>query len=117
MFSFVGSDGWLSTKTNPYDEVGGFVKSILWQRNQEVESLPELKIDKHSHYKKDVSYLDSIDVYRVLDLFNVKSHAIGHAVKKLLCSGQRGVKDQKQDIQEAIDSLERELEMIQENES
>lgn len=72
---------------------------------------------KHSHYKKDVSHLGFIDVYRVLNLFEVESHAIGHAVKKLLCSGQRGAKDKAQDIQEAIDSLNRELEMMRENES
>lgn len=70
---------------------------------------------KHSHYKKYVSNLEFIDVYRVLDLFEVKSHAVGHAVKKLLCSGERGVKSREQDIQEAIDSLNRELEMMREN--
>lgn len=73
--------------------------------------------EKHSHYKKDVSHLEFIDVYRVLDLFEVESHAVGHAVKKLLCSGQRGVKGKAQDIQEAIDSLNRELEIMRENES
>ena len=34
-----------------------------------------------------------------------------HAVKKLLCAGQRGAKGQKQDVQEAIASLMRYLEM------
>lgn len=62
---------------------------------------------KHSHYTKNVSHLSAIDVYRVLSLFGVTDQAIGHAIKKLLCPGQRGVKTKRQDIQEAIDTLER----------
>lgn len=61
----------------------------------------------HNHYFKDVSYLDYIDVYRVLELFEVDNNAIAHAIKKLLCAGTRGSKNEQQDIQEAIDSLER----------
>lgn len=72
--------------------------------------------EKHSHYKKDVSHLNVIDVYRVLELYGVESHAVGHAIKKLLCCGQRGAKGRKQDIQESIDSLNRELEMVTEDE-
>ena len=71
----------------------------------------------HNHYFKDVSNLKHIDVYRVLDLFNVDNHCIGHAIKKLLCSGQRGAKDKTQDVQEAISSLLRYLEMQTENEN
>ena len=65
----------------------------------------------HEHYFKDVTHLKTIDVYRVLDLFNVTNPCVQHAVKKLLCSGQRGVKDTRQDVQEAITSLVRCLEM------
>ena len=65
----------------------------------------------HDHYFKDVTHLKTIDVYRVLDLFGVSNPCIQHAVKKLLCAGQRGIKDQKQDVQEAIASLVRYLEM------
>ena len=65
----------------------------------------------HDHYFKDVTHLKTIDVYRVLDLFNVTNPCVQHAVKKLLCSGQRGVKDTRQDVQEAITSLVRCLEM------
>jgi len=71
----------------------------------------------HSHYKKDVSKLEMIDVYRVLDLWQVNDHAIGHAIKKLLNAGQRGSKDMQQDIQEAIDSLTRWQEMQKEDEA
>jgi hypothetical protein len=61
----------------------------------------------HSHYFKDVSKLQKIDIYRVLDLYNVTESAIAHAAKKILVSGGRGSKDQYKDIREAIDSLER----------
>ncbi len=71
----------------------------------------------HSHYFKDVSNLNFIDVYRVLDLFGVLNPCVQHAVKKLLCSGQRGVKDTRQDVQEAITSLVRYLEMQTEDET
>ena len=71
----------------------------------------------HEHYFKDVTHLKTIDVYRVLDLFNVSNPCVQHAVKKLLCSGQRGVKDTRQDVQEAITSLVRYLEMQTEDET
>ena len=71
----------------------------------------------HDHYFKDVTHLKTIDVYRVLDLFGVSNPCVQHAVKKLLCSGQRGVKDTRQDVQEAITSLVRCLEMQTEDET
>lgn len=70
----------------------------------------------HNHYFKRVAHLEYIDVYRVLDLFGITDHAIGHALKKLLVAGGRGAgKDIGQDIQEAIDSLVRWKEMQVEN--
>jgi hypothetical protein len=72
-------------------------------------------VSNHSHYYKDVTHLKAIDVYRVLDLFDVQDAAIAHAVKKLLCAGNRGVKDKETDIKQAIDSLYRQLEMMQED--
>ena len=62
---------------------------------------------KHNHYYKNVENLSKIDIYRVLDLFDVHSHALGHAVKKIMCAGGRGAKDHDKDIQEAIDTLVR----------
>ena len=63
---------------------------------------------KHSHYFKSVAGLDEIDVYRVLELFNVTNPAIAHAAKKLLVAGGRGAgKDIDKDIAEAIDTLVR----------
>ena len=72
--------------------------------------------NKHPHYHKDVRHLETIDVYRVLHLFNVTDPCIQHAVKKLLVAGGRGAgKDINKDIQEAIDSLQRFHEMRQED--
>ena len=71
----------------------------------------------HDHYFKDVSSLKHIDVYRVLDLFGVSNPCVQHAVKKLLCSGQRGVKDERRDVEEAVSSLVRYLEMQTEDEN
>ena len=65
----------------------------------------------HDHYFKDVSNLKHIDVYRVLLLFGVTDPCLQHAIKKLLCAGNRGVKDELKDVQEAIASLLRYLEM------
>lgn len=70
---------------------------------------------KHSHYFKDVSKLKMIDVYRVLELFGVTDQALGHAIKKLLVAGGRGAgKSIEKDIQEAVDTLQRRLEMHKE---
>lgn len=70
---------------------------------------------KRSHYHKNVKHLETIDVYRVLQLFGVTDPCLQHAVKKLLCAGQRGVKPVAKDVQEAIDSLTRWQEMLAED--
>lgn len=73
---------------------------------------------KHNHYFKDVERLTEVDVYRVCQLFNIDdpSGAIQHAIKKLLLPGQRGAgKDRRKDIQEAVDTLTRKLEMMDED--
>jgi len=71
---------------------------------------------KHSHYYKDVTHLEKVDVYRIIDLFQVTDPCIQHAIKKLLVAGGRGAgKDVSKDIQEAIDSLVRWQEMKKED--
>ncbi len=49
----------------------------------------------------------AIDVYRVLEIFEVTDPAIQHAVKKLLFAGKRGAKNKATDIRETIIALER----------
>ena len=70
---------------------------------------------KYPHYFKSVSHLETVDVYRVLSLFQVNEPCIQHAIKKLLCAGDRGDKSMIKDITEARDSLNRHLEMLQED--
>ena len=62
--------------------------------------------ENHNHYFKPCPY-DTLDVYRVINIFGVTDPCIQHALKKLLCSGVRGHKDQSKDIQDVIDTLER----------
>jgi hypothetical protein len=61
-------------------------------------------------YLRDCPY-SKVDVYRVLEIFQVTNPAIQHAVKKLLCTGIRGGKDFDQDLTEAIQALIRCQEM------
>lgn len=72
---------------------------------------------KHSHYFLDVRKLEYVDVYRLCDLAKMgdDSGAKHHALKKILFSGKRGAKNEAADIQEAIDTLQRKLEMLAED--
>jgi hypothetical protein len=55
----------------------------------------------------------TIDVYDVLQAFNVTNPATAHAIKKLLVAGGRGYKDVQQDLDEAIQSIQRAKELEQ----
>jgi hypothetical protein len=48
-----------------------------------------------------------VDVYCVLEAFNVTCPARQHALKKLLCAGLRGKGDSIQDLTEARESVDR----------
>ena len=71
----------------------------------------------YPHYFKDVSHLTEIDVYRVCQLFGVNdpSGAKHHAIKKLLVSGNRGTKDNLQDVIEARNTLNRLITLMEED--
>jgi len=47
-------------------------------------------------------------------LFNVTDQAVGHAIKKLLVAGNRGHKDKLKDYREAVGSIERAIEIAEE---
>lgn len=53
----------------------------------------------------------TVDVYDVLVAFDVTCHAMAHAIKKMLMPGQRGSKDAEQDKREAIQAIERSIEL------
>lgn len=85
------------------------IKSAEIKNNE--KAFTDVKEDlPHNHYHKKISS-DTIDVYTVLKVFNVEDQAIGHAIKKLLAGGERGVKSKTQDWQEAIDSIKRAIEL------
>lgn len=102
LINFLGMEGAL--KEMQFDLHSG---AILPDKQTIAEQFP--------HYFKDVSHLKVIDIYRVLDLWEVKDNAIGHAIKKLLVAGGRGAKDAEQDVREAMVSLQRWQEMQAEN--
>lgn len=52
-----------------------------------------------------------VDVYDVLEAFNVTCPAMQHALKKMLCAGLRGHKDLESDKKEAIKSIERSIQL------
>ena len=70
-----------------------------------------------SKYQKQFISMDGkvfrADVYRVLRAFRVTCPAVQHAVKKLLMPGQRGSKDQLQDLEEALFSVSEAIAMAQ----
>ena len=69
-----------------------------------------------SRYQKQFISMDgkvfSADVYRVLRAFRVTCPAVQHAVKKLLMPGQRGAKGELQDLDEALVSVSRAIDMV-----
>jgi hypothetical protein len=79
---------------------------------------PENKalLEAYPQYYKDVSHLEVIDVYRILELYGVTDPTAQHSLKKLLLSGQRtGGKTAEKDLKEARDTLSRGLEMRKED--
>jgi len=95
----------------PFVDEHGTTISATFHHEQNIQEV------KHSHYKKDVSHLKMVDVYRIAQLFDITDHCEFHAIKKILCAGKRGSKDYENDIREAIDSLSRRLQMIAEDEN
>ena len=48
--------------------------------------------NKHNHYKRDVSTLDYIDVYRIIDLYDLHDPCFQHALKKYSCRAKEDIK-------------------------
>jgi hypothetical protein len=80
----------------------------FWDEWDDKEYEPELtKKNKYQVNCKEIT----IDVYDVLNAFDVQNPAIQHAIKKLLKGGERGVKSKVQDYTEAIESINRAIEL------
>ncbi|NYR09587.1 hypothetical protein [Psychrobacter sp. BI730] len=68
---------------------------------------------KHSHYHKDVSQYDTMDIYAICKVWNVESSGCTFAaVKKLLNAGERGAKDRITDLEQAIGSIEALIKLV-----
>ncbi len=99
-------DSLINLETHDYKIMDGILIKVDKQDKQQ----------KHSHYKKDVRHIDYIDVYRIIDLYELHDPCFQHALKKILVPGARGHKDLTKDINDIIDTMQRKLEMIAENE-
>jgi len=55
--------------------------------------------------------LNNVDVYSVLEAFNVTNPPVQHAIKKLLCAGIRGKGSAVNDVTECIPAVERAIEI------
>lgn len=84
-----------------------------WRRHRVTKNPSQQAKSKHPHYHKPTNGAETVDVYWVLNAWQVDCHATGHAIKKLLNAGQRGVKPAKQDLEEAIDSIKRAIELLE----
>lgn len=62
-------------------------------------------------YDKDGKSL-MVDVYDVLDAFDVRNGALQHMIKKTLAPGDRGHKDIATDMQDIVDSAVRAQQMM-----
>lgn len=76
----------------------------------------ELKIDGEVHNAAINKYIRDckgvqVDVYDVLQAFDVTNPALQHLIKKALCVGIRGHKTKQQDLQDIIDSAIRAKEL------
>ena len=72
-------------------------------------------MSKHNHYFVDVSNLDSVDVYRMIELIGITCPVAQHVFKKAWATGKRGHKDLRRDWQDVADSAARKLRMIDED--
>tara|TARA_R110002012_G_scaffold318308_1_gene536399 strand:+ start:36513 stop:36773 length:261 start_codon:yes stop_codon:yes gene_type:complete len=64
------------------------------------------KISKLSKYDRPTPLGQTMDVYDVLEAFDVRCPALQHLIKKGLCAGIRGHKDTLQDLYDIIVSAE-----------
>jgi hypothetical protein len=71
------------------------------------DNVDDVTITINTGLTTSVSVGDYIDVYTVLQGFNIQKPALQHAVKKILMTGKRGHKDEKQDLVEIISALSR----------
>lgn len=75
--------------------------------------------EKRNKYHREIKPGVHVDVYDVLAAFTADLHgrikaAVDHGLKKMLCAGERGHKDLRQDLVEARQSLDRAIQQLDE---
>lgn len=78
-----------------------YIHELQWQEHGAAQT------NKYQRTIKGVT----VDVYDVLVAFGVTCPAMAHAIKKMLMPGRRGSKDAEQDKREAIQAIERSIEL------
>ncbi len=68
-------------------------------------------MDSLTKYNREIKPNVYVDVYDVLVAFEVTNPAIQHAIKKLLAPGKRGHKSKAKDLDEAVISVNRAIEL------
>ena len=100
-----------------YDEQREQRMDIIGQNGNDGLHYEKPQHGKVNRYAKQVVGLDgtktTIDAYRLLDAFDVRSHELAHAIKKLLMPGLRHDKSAEQDLLEAIQSIEAQLKKME----
>ena len=71
------------------------------------------KYSRKIHDLRDPEQWVEADIYSVLVAWSVACPARAHAVKKLLCAGQRGAKSELQDLEEARAAIDRAIQLLQ----
>jgi hypothetical protein len=77
---------------------------------------PQTLAEQFPHYYRTLP-TRTVDIYRMLDAFGVADNAVAHAIKKLFAAGCRGAKDKRKDLEEARNSITRQLEMMDEDDA
>lgn len=76
------------------------------------------EIDKGAKYKVDIRNRESgveiaVDIYDVLEAWDITCPSMAHAIKKLLMAGKRGSKDFNTDCNEAMNSVSESMKLQQ----
>lgn len=70
--------------------------------------------ENHPHYYREIGGV-IVDFYRLCEIFDITHPAQAHALKKIMFAGQRPDEAMRKDIIEASESLERWIEMLDED--
>lgn len=94
-----------------YDDGTRPTNSIPEVKTLTPEQIAIIVKQERNHYSREILPGVWVDVYDVLEAFKTDRPCVDHAAKKLLAPGKRGHKDYITDIQNAIDTLQRELQI------